>query len=303
MEEHQEGSELTNRDKGLKNMKTLYVTDLDGTLMRNDMTISEESVRMLNQLIDKGVFITYATARSFHSAYEITKDIHFKVPVITRNGTTFADNENAKELETAYFPVEVLSELKEKLPIIENTGFTSVYINGEMFKVYLKGPKSKEFQGYIDYYKSIGDKRLLEVDDFEKLFAEKTRTSYITLISSREELLPYYETVKDSDMWEAIFQKDTYRDEFWLEICPKDATKAKAVLKLKDKLKCDRVVVFGDSVNDLTMFEIADEAVSVSNAIKEALDAADQIIDCNENDAVPKYIQKCENIECVKVFL
>ena len=171
MEEHQEGSELINSDKGLKNMKTLYVTDLDGTLMRNDMTISEESVRMLNQLIDKGVFITYATARSFHSAYEITKDIHFKVPVITRNGTTFADNENAKELETAYFPVEVLSELKEKLPIIENTGFTSVYINGEMFKVYLEGPKSKEFQGYIDYYKSIGDKRLLEVDDFEKLFA------------------------------------------------------------------------------------------------------------------------------------
>ena len=66
---------------------------------------------------------------------------------------------------------------------------------------------------------------------------------------------------------------------------------------MKDKLKCDRVVVFGDSVNDLPMFEIADEAVSVSNAIKEALDAADQIIDCNENDAVPKYIQKCEDIE------
>ncbi len=40
-------------------MKSLYVTDLDGTLMRNDMTISEESVGMLNQLIDKGVFITY----------------------------------------------------------------------------------------------------------------------------------------------------------------------------------------------------------------------------------------------------
>ena len=36
MEEHREGSELTNSDKGLKNMKTLYVTDLDGTLMRND---------------------------------------------------------------------------------------------------------------------------------------------------------------------------------------------------------------------------------------------------------------------------
>ncbi|MBP5191967.1 MAG: HAD hydrolase family protein, partial [Eubacterium sp.] len=53
-------------------MKTLYVTDLDGTLMRNDMKISDESVRILNQLIDKGVLITYATARSFHSSYDIT---------------------------------------------------------------------------------------------------------------------------------------------------------------------------------------------------------------------------------------
>lgn len=275
-------------------MKTLYVTDLDGTLMRNDVTISAESVRILNQLIDKGVLITYATARSFHSAYDITKDIHFKIPVITRNGTTFADNETAKELETAFFSAEVLDELKEKLPITDKCGFTSVYIDGEMFKLYLDGPRSKEFQGYIDYYKSIGDKRLVEVDDSEKLFKEKTKTSYITLISSREELLPYYEAVKDSDRWETIFQKDTYRDEYWLEICPKDATKAKAVLKLKEKLKCDRVVVFGDSLNDLPMFEIADEAVSVANAMQEAIEASSLTIGSNEEDAVAKYIENKE---------
>ena len=275
-------------------MKTLYVTDLDGTLMRNDVTISAESVRILNQLIDKGVLITYATARSFHSAYDITKNIHFKIPVITRNGTTFADNETAKELETAFFSAEVLDELKEKLPITDKCGFTSVYIDGEMFKLYLDGPRSKEFQGYIDYYKSIGDKRLVEVDDSEKLFKEKTKTSYITLISSREELLPYYEAVKDSDRWETIFQKDTYRDEYWLEICPKDATKAKAVLKLKEKLKCDRVVVFGDSLNDLPMFEIADEAVSVANAMQEAIEASSLTIGSNEEDAVAKYIESKE---------
>ena len=271
-------------------MKTLYVTDLDGTLMRNDMTISEESVEILNRLIDCGVLITYATARSFHSAYDITRNVHFKIPVITRNGTTFADHENAKELETAYFTSEVLDELKEKLPIIGTCGFTSVYIDGEMFKVYLDGPKSKEFQGYIDYYTSIGDKRMRMVDDLEKLFEEKNKTSYITLISSKEELLPYYEAVKDSGKWETIFQKDTYRDEYWLEICPKDATKAKAVLKLKDKLKCDRIVVFGDSKNDLPMFEIADEAISVANAMQETLDASTLTIGSNEEDAVAKYI-------------
>ncbi|SEQ47702.1 hypothetical protein SAMN02910369_01860 [Lachnospiraceae bacterium NE2001] len=273
-------------------MKTLYVTDLDGTLMRNDMTISDESVRILNELIEDDVFITYATARSFHSAYEITKDIKFKIPVITRNGTTFADQINAKEVETAFFPEDVIKELKELLPIIESSGFTSVYIDGEMYKMYQSGKKSKEFQGYIDYYASIGDKRMRMVESADDQF--KGNISYITLISSREELLPYYEAVKDSDKWETIFQKDTYREEFWLEICPKDSTKAKAVLKLKDRLGCDRLVVFGDSINDLPMFEVADVAASVSNARPEALKASDITIDSNENDAVAKYIQSKE---------
>ncbi len=274
-------------------MRTLYVTDLDGTLMRNDMTISDESVKILNSLIDRDVFITYATARSFHSAYEITKAIRFKIPVITRNGTTFADQIGAKELETAYFPKDVLKELKDMLPIIDFCGFTSVYIDGVMYKLYQNGQKSKEFQGYIDYYKSIGDSRMRIVDNINNQF--EGNVSYITLISTREELLPYYEVVKDSDEWETVFQKDTYRNEFWLEICPKDSTKAKAVLKLKNRLKCDRLVVFGDSINDLPMFEVADEAISVANARPEVLNAANQVIDGNENDAVAKYIQSHED--------
>lgn len=271
-------------------MKTLYVTDLDGTLMRNDMTVSAESVRIFNELIDRGVLITYATARSFHSAYEITKDIRFKIPVITRNGTTLADQISGKEIETSFFSIGAIKELKELLPIISTCGFTSVYVDGEMYKIYQGGKKSKEFQGYIDYYNSIGDKRMRMVSAAEKQF--EGNVSYITLISSREELLPYYEAVKDSKKWETVFQKDTYRDEFWLEICPKDSTKAKAVIKLKEKLECDRLVVFGDSINDLPMFEAADEAISVSNARPEILRAANRIIDSNENDAVAKYIEK-----------
>ena len=271
-------------------MRTLYVTDLDGTLMRNDMTVSAESVRIFNELIDRGVLITYATARSFHSAYEITKDIRFKIPVITRNGTTLADQISGKEIETSFFSIGAIKELKELLPIISTCGFTSVYVDGEMYKIYQGGKKSKEFQGYIDYYNSIGDKRMRMVSAAEKQF--EGNVSYITLISSREELLPYYEAVKDSKKWETVFQKDTYRDEFWLEICPKDSTKAKAVIKLKEKLECDRLVVFGDSINDLPMFEAADEAISVSNARPEILRAANRIIDSNENDAVAKYIEK-----------
>ena len=52
--------------------KTLYVTDLDGTLMHNDIYLSTFTIDTLNQLIDQGMLITYATARTFQSAWEIT---------------------------------------------------------------------------------------------------------------------------------------------------------------------------------------------------------------------------------------
>lgn len=51
------------------------MTDLDGTLMRDDKTISNESVVILNRLFSQGIFLTYATARSLSSASEITKSI------------------------------------------------------------------------------------------------------------------------------------------------------------------------------------------------------------------------------------
>lgn len=67
-------------------MSTLYVTDLDGTLMRDDKIVSDYTVQVLNHLIEKGVCITYATARSIVSSSEIVRDAHFSIPVITKNG-------------------------------------------------------------------------------------------------------------------------------------------------------------------------------------------------------------------------
>ena len=72
-------------------MKTLFVSDLDGTLMRSDKTLSDKTVQTLNRLIENGVLFTYATARSIQSAMEITGKLKLKLPVITRKRmNTFA---------------------------------------------------------------------------------------------------------------------------------------------------------------------------------------------------------------------
>ena len=273
----------------MADLKTLYVTDLDGTLMRNDQTLSEYTVTTLNRLIGEGFNITYATARSFTSAHKITEDLKIKIPVITRNGTTFADQIRNEETEISRFSPEQLDKLKSILKgLIETRGFVSAYFGKTMNKTYMFGDLCEGLDKYVSYYKN--DKRMVGVENYEDLF--KGIVTYITIIDEREVLEPYYEKIRKAGDWETVFSKDTYGKEFWLEICPTNATKAKAVQKLKDRLGLDRIVVFGDSVNDLSMFAVADEACAVSNAIDELKKSATKIILSNEEDGVARFIEE-----------
>lgn len=67
-------------------MKTLYVSDLDGTLLNHSDQISDYSLKILNHLIENGLSFTYATARSLSSASKVTKGLNLKLPVIVYNG-------------------------------------------------------------------------------------------------------------------------------------------------------------------------------------------------------------------------
>ena len=73
---------------------------------------------------------------------------------------------------------------------------------------------------------------------------------------------------------------------------PKNASKARAVRQLQELLGCGRLVVFGDGVNDLDMFEIADEAYAVENAVPELKAAATGIIGSNNDDGVAKWLSE-----------
>lgn len=273
----------------MKNSKTLYVTDLDGTLMHNDKTLSVFTISTLNKLIDQGMLITYATARSFQSAWEITKDIHFTIPVITRNGTVLANQILKTEIEISRFSEQEVRKLKNLLTgTIEHIGFVTAYFDGKMIKSYRGGEICPGFQKYV--VEHANDKRMRAIPAEVDLFDGDV--TYVTLIAEKNKLQPLYEKIKNAADWECVFQKDTYGDEYWLEICPPNATKAKAVLKCKEKLGCDRIVVFGDSINDLSMFAIANEACAVENGLEEVKEAATIIIPSNESDGVATYLME-----------
>ena len=67
-------------------------------------------------------------------------------------------------------------------------------------------------------------------------------------------------------------------------------SKARAVAQLKEQCKAERVVVFGDSPNDLSMRTVADVFVAPENASPEVLRVADEVTLTNNDDCVAHWI-------------
>ena len=261
---------------------TLYVSDLDGTLMRNNERLSEYTVRTLNELLRQGLPFTFATARSIESARVITGELEIKLPVITRNGAVLADNTTGRHIQKSVFTKEEVELLKQMLPELPSCGFVSCFLDDIMIRTYMPADHTEGLQGYIDYYKN--DPTMRKADDLDSMFCGIP--GYVTMIGEKDRIAPVYEKAREYKGWESLFQKDTYRDEYWLEICPRNCTKAKSILKLKEEFGFKRLLVFGDSLNDISMFEIADESFAVANARDELKKIATHIIGSNEEDSV-----------------
>lgn len=267
-------------------IKTLYVTDLDGTLLRDDKIISNESAAILNRLLGQGICLTYATARSFNSASKITRNISFNLPVIIRNGTILANPLSRREIEISLFGEE-LQHIRQALTDNTIPGFVTAYFGSAEVKLCLTERTNEGFQEYLQNHST--DRRIHMVDTKDKLYEGKTY--YFTFIAPKNELQPLYERVKHIEGITCIFQQDKYRPEYWLELCPGNASKASAIQKVKQLCGCQRVIVFGDSANDISMFQMADEAYATENAINELKEIATGIIESNNADGVAKWLE------------
>lgn len=264
--------------------RILYVSDLDGTLLNIDCQISKNTKTILNELIDKGLLFTYATARSLHSAGPLTKELTLNFPVIIYNGCAII---NAKTKEVSYhcnFSNEQIDIIKDILK--DNHPFVYSYVNDKETVLYHQEHINEGMQFYLD--KRQGDSRFYPCKD-ETIY--KGDIFYFTCIGKKEELQEAYDKIKEQEDYQVVFHQEIYRQEYWLEIMPKMATKANAILKLKEIYNIDKIVSFGDAINDIPMFLISDECYAVENAVRELKEYTTGIIESNQQDGVVKWLK------------
>jgi Cof subfamily protein (haloacid dehalogenase superfamily) len=268
-------------------MKTLYVTDLDGTLLNKQSTINQKSITIINDLVEKGMLFTYATARSLVSSSVVTKGLLTMIPVIAYNGAYIINPATNEILSSTGFSKEESDNVISVLKKCNVSPFVYSYIDNVESVSWVTGKENDGMKRYLSLKK--GDKRLRPLSSDLELY--HGNMFYYTCIGEKEELLPVYRAFEDDDRYRCTIQQELYRPEYWCEIMPKNATKAEAIIKLKKIMGCDKVIAFGDAINDIPMFEFSDECYAVANAVPELKKIATGIIGSNEEDGVAQWLK------------
>jgi len=270
--------------------KTLFITDLDGTLLNKDAKITPVTAEIINNLIDEGMIFTYASARGYAMASKFAGEINFKYPAVQHNGGCIQNPQTGEYFHKCIFGKNIVSEIIRKFQ--SNNIFPLVYafIDGEERYSWISGEKTGgETKIFLESRKN--DKRKRPVENYGD-FLEGDIHAFLLVNKSPEELRGILDILNLNEYFTHHIQKDTYSELYFLDIIRFDAGKDSAVYKVKELTGADKIVCFGDNINDIPMFNVSDEKYAVANAIDEVKKIATDIIGSNNDDGVAMWLQK-----------
>lgn len=259
---------------------TLFVTDLDGTLLRPDATLDPDTARRINALMHKGVRITYATARTVRSVSHILAEIDFTLsdsPVALMNGVLLRDmRENryvsAAEIDpdTAQTVLDCMTELGAS-PFVYSLDEEHPTDGDPLMTCYREIANDPMRRFYEERVRKYG-KPFLKIGTAADI---PGRIIYFCLIAGESLIRTTAGALEKIPGIRFTYYRDSYAADTWyLEAFSPDASKKNATDKLRAITGAKTVIAFGDNRNDIPMFEAADLAVAVETAVPEAKAAA-----------------------------
>lgn len=271
-------------------MGTLYVTDLDGTLLRPDGSLGRRTLIVINAFIASGGLITYATARSFHSANRILAGLNLHLPVITYAGAMQVHPISGAIESSATISSPVIETL---LSAIADCGLQPlVYLvhDGRDRVCWVEG----DLSAGVAYFLGArpGDLRLMPVRNWNEI--DSNTVFYISIIAGASELAELNESldIRIRKACHIVLVEDIYAPgKYWLEFTSVVGTKAHAAEKVKTATQSDSLVCFGDGLNDLPLFAIADQSYAVANSTAEVKSRATAIIGSNTDEGVAAWFE------------
>ena len=271
---------------------TLYVSDLDGTLLGEDSQLSAVTVATLNRIIGElGGLFTVATARTPATVVPLMQQVHARLPFIVIGGSAMWNPVTMSYEHTRGIDDMTVNAVADVFDRRGAHPFIYRRHGKNLLHTHHYGPLSPQEERFIAERQHLPLKQFfLDDRDFRHSDDEAllifSMNKYAVLKSIADDLrtsVPSCSVMVYHDIFD--------ESEGYLEIFSAGTSKAAAIRDLARQLGAGRVVVFGDNRNDIAMMQAADFSVAVDNAFTEVKSVASEVIGPNTVDSVARWIE------------
>jgi Cof subfamily protein (haloacid dehalogenase superfamily) len=267
----------------------LVVFDLDGTLLDRNSMISDYTSETLKLLSGNNIAYTVATGRTLHGAKAILQGHRFLLPQIYKNGVMIWN-----PLQQNYSTSRTLTlvEIDNVVGAYHETGLTPFIFtldDKQISTVYHPEVESEADKELLRFLCLDGSVRMRPISELPKdaavthinaIGAQNAIEALLDRVAGEAHLVAYSGIALEGPDWH------------WLDVHHSDASKGGAVSDLKGRLGLERVICFGDSDNDLSMFEAADECYAPANANDAIKSAASAVIGHHDQDGIARFLRQ-----------
>jgi len=267
----------------------LVVFDLDGTLLNRKSVISEYTSRTLQLLTERDIAYTVATGRTLHGARSILEGHTFPLPQAYKNGVMMWYPQSRRFSSSATLTPHELDNLVRACLNQGLTPFVFTLDENNESAVY-HSPLLTDVEREL--VRSIGIAEPVKAHPLDELPADATIT-HVNSIGDSAAIEAVLRSVDDEPHLVAYsgiaFEGGQWR---WLDVHHSDASKGGAIEVMKRLLGLERVICFGDSDNDLSMFEVADESYAPENANDSIKSAATAVIGHHDEEGIARFLRE-----------
>ena len=264
----------------------MIASDIDGTLLRRDGSISSHTVRVIHEVQQRGVLFTVCSGRYPEHADVILKTYGIRCPVIGNNGATHWDARTDMVISDHFLTPEAASlaaQAAEKLHM-------------DYILLGRKRVTANRTEALHSSQRLYG-KALTEA--YHIVFDAGDRAVCETLSRPVNKLYFHYDTPLEKQRLVAALQgiegiSITTSGSANVEIVPEGCNKAAGVVEMAGHFDIDmrHVMTVGDYENDVPMLRAAGLGVAMGNAMDDIKQAAKRVTDTNEEDGLAKAIER-----------
>lgn len=275
-------------------MKKIYITDLDHTFLRTDLSLSDFTKTAWNDMAQSSI-ATIATARTYKKTVQFLKSVEINAPMILLDGALIATLDK-KIIATKLIPKDAADAIIYEGAKFGIYPFVLALKDKNLNETFLYSSTLNEHQkSVLSRYK--GDDNLSECRDIRAM-QENFKIVYFGDEVLLRELAKHLEAIF-GNIFKYILAPEAYVGCYFLTILHKDADKSHGIKSVSEHMGFDlsKLTVFGDNFNDVGMFEIAGTSVAVANAQDGVKKLAKIVLEhTNDEDAVAHYLTSLKNV-------